>query len=58
MAQKHKHQSINWCALSGFRNVLAHDYLGGIDLSQIWDAVESDLPRLEAAALRPIQQKH
>ncbi|MBE9068808.1 DUF86 domain-containing protein [Leptolyngbya cf. ectocarpi LEGE 11479] len=23
---------INWRALSGFRNVLTHDYLGGIDL--------------------------
>jgi uncharacterized protein with HEPN domain len=38
---------IDWRALSGFRNVLVHDYLGGIDLEQVWDAVEYYLPDLE-----------
>ncbi len=38
---------IDWRALSGFRNVLVHDYLGGIDLAQVWDAVEHYLPDLE-----------
>jgi uncharacterized protein with HEPN domain len=41
---------VDWRALSGFRNVLVHDYLGGIDLERIWDAVELYLPGLEAAA--------
>ncbi|WP_448573711.1 HepT-like ribonuclease domain-containing protein [Trichothermofontia sp.] len=31
---------VDWRALSGFRNVLVHDYLGGIDLERVWDAVE------------------
>jgi uncharacterized protein with HEPN domain len=29
--------------------VLIHDYLGGIDLEQIWGAVEHYLPGLENA---------
>ena len=43
---------IDWRALSGFRNVLAHDYLGGIDLEQVWDAVENYLPALETSVRR------
>jgi uncharacterized protein with HEPN domain len=40
---------VDWRALSGFRNVLVHDYLGGIDLERVWDAVEFYLPGLETA---------
>jgi uncharacterized protein with HEPN domain len=42
-------QKVDWRALSGFRNVLVHDYLGGIDLERVWDAVERYLPGLAAA---------
>lgn len=44
--------SIDWRALVGFRNILVHDYLGGIDLEQIWDAVERYLPELESTLQR------
>ena len=37
---------IDWRSISGFRNVLVHDYLGGIDLDLIWDVIEVDLPEL------------
>ncbi|PSN12933.1 hypothetical protein C7271_23040 [filamentous cyanobacterium CCP5] len=47
---KVKAPEVDWRALSGFRNVLVHDYLGGIDLERIWNAVELDLPGLAAAA--------
>jgi uncharacterized protein with HEPN domain len=40
---------VDWRALSGFRNVLVHDYLGGIDMERVWDAVEFYLPGLEAS---------
>lgn len=40
---------VDWRSLSGFRNVLVHDYLGGIDLERVWDAVEFYLPGLKAA---------
>ena len=40
---------IDWRALSGFRNVLVHDYLDGIDLYRVWDAIENNLPDLQRA---------
>jgi uncharacterized protein with HEPN domain len=40
---------VNWRALSGFRNVLVHDYLNGIDLNRIWDIVNNSLPALKVA---------
>ncbi len=40
---------VDWRALAGFRNVLVHDYLRGIDMERIWDAVENYLPGLEQA---------
>jgi uncharacterized protein with HEPN domain len=39
--------SVDWRALSGFRNVLVHDYLGGISLQRVWDAIENNLPILK-----------
>jgi len=39
---------VDWRALSGFRNILVHDYLGGIDLERL-DAIAHDLPSLEKA---------
>ncbi len=44
--------SIDWRAISGFRNILVHDYLGGIDLELIWQVIEQELPRLKHALLQ------
>lgn len=41
--------NVDWRALAGFRNVLVHDYLGGIDVERVWDAIENYLPELEIA---------
>ena len=43
---KRKNSNISWDDISGFRNVLVHDYLG-IDLDVIWSVVEQELPGLE-----------
>jgi uncharacterized protein with HEPN domain len=40
---------VDWRALSGFRNILVHDYLNGIDLNRIWDIVDNYLPALKKA---------
>ena len=42
---KKSYPEADWKNISGFRNVLVHDYLG-LDLNQIWDIVEKDLPPL------------
>lgn len=40
---------IDWRALSGFRNILVHDYLNGIDNERVWIAIERYLPDLKVA---------
>ena len=42
---KAEHPEINWKAISGFRNILVHNYLG-LDLTQIWVVIENRLPQL------------
>lgn len=43
--------TIPWRAISGFRNVLTHGYLG-LDPEVIWSVVEKDLPDLAQAVVR------
>ncbi len=40
---KAAHPEAPWRELSGFRNVLTHDYLG-LDIERIWGFVENRLP--------------
>ena len=44
---KQQAPNIDWRGLSGFRNVLVHDYLNGIDLERVWNAIANDLPKLQ-----------
>ena len=37
---------IDWRAISGFRNILVHDYLG-VDLDLIWQVIKQELPVLK-----------
>ena len=36
---------VDWRGISGFRNVMVHDYLG-VTLLRVWEVVEQDLPML------------
>ncbi len=45
---KDQHPEVDWRAMSGFRNVLVHDYFG-IDFGIVWAAIERDIPALDAA---------
>lgn len=47
---KLRQPGVDWHALGGFRNVLVHNYLG-VDLEQIWIAIDRDVPGLKAAAI-------
>lgn len=42
---------IPWRAISGFRNILVHDYLG-VDVDAIWQVVAVELAPLQAALAR------
>lgn len=42
---------VPWRAISGFRNIIVHDYLG-VDLDMVWQVVSSDLPLLRAELLK------
>ena len=42
---------VPWRAISGFRNILVHDYLA-IDVDAVWLVVDQELPRLRAALQR------
>lgn len=42
---KERHTEVDWRGLTGFRNILVHDYLG-IDLEIVWALVEQKLASL------------
>lgn len=42
---------IQWRAISGFRNILVHDYLA-IDIDAMWLVVDGELAHLKAAIER------
>lgn len=45
---KENNPEIDWFKISGFRNVLVHDYLG-LDVERVWLILEKDLPTLKTA---------
>lgn len=51
---KSKHTDIPWRLMSGFRDVLIHDY-DGVNLIRVWHIADSDLPivRNKISALLP-----
>jgi len=54
-ASKRRHPEVDWRAISGLRNVLVHDYFE-VDLETIWTIVRRDVPRLERAARRLLEE--
>lgn len=40
-----KYPQVPWAVIVGMRHILVHDYFG-IDLDEVWSAVERDLPSL------------
>jgi uncharacterized protein with HEPN domain len=44
---KAKHQDIPWKEIAGMRDIVIHEYFG-IDNDVVWNAIETDVPRLKA----------
>lgn len=47
--QKANHTNIPWNNISGFRNILVHNYLGEIDAATVTDIVKTQLEPLQVA---------
>lgn len=52
ITSKEKEPDIPWKNMAGMRNILVHDYLGGVDLGTVWIVVENYLPEFELALNR------
>lgn len=50
--------NINWKDISGFRNILVHDYMGDLDYNIVWKVIETKLPELEAAVKKVLEEKY
>ena len=48
---REKYPEIPWKKISGFRDVLIHEYFG-IKISRIWNVIEKDLPDLREKLLK------
>lgn len=53
-ATKESAVEVDWFKIAGFRNVLVHDYLG-IDIEQVWNILEKDLPELKRQVEKLLQ---
>jgi uncharacterized protein with HEPN domain len=54
---RQSHPEIPWRRIAGFRDVLIHDYMG-IDLDEVWNVVEKDLPDLKQKILLIYKRGH
>ncbi|MEQ9483849.1 HepT-like ribonuclease domain-containing protein [Coleofasciculus sp. F4-SAH-05] len=52
---RQSHPQIPWRQMAGFRDVLIHDYMG-LDLNEVWNVVERDLPELKGKILLVLQE--
>ncbi|MBW4532536.1 MAG: DUF86 domain-containing protein [Pleurocapsa minor HA4230-MV1] len=55
---KQQNSDIDWRSISGFRNILVHDYLGGIELDLVWEVVNSYLSNLKEKVETILQEKN
>jgi uncharacterized protein with HEPN domain len=49
-----RHPEVAWKQISGFRDVIVHDYIG-LQLEQIWATIEQSLPVLKAQITQILQ---
>ena len=55
--RKQSHPEVDWLALSGFRNVLVHDYLG-VDYERVWNIIVNDLSPLKRSLIIMLEENN
>lgn len=50
-----RNQDIPWADIVGLRNILVHQYFG-IDIKQVWENAELDMPVLKARIREILQE--
>lgn len=50
---KDRHAEVPWAQIVALRNILVHEYFG-LNLDQVWNMTQRDLPRLEEQARRAL----
>jgi uncharacterized protein with HEPN domain len=53
-AAKAAQPEVEWRTVAAFRNVLVHEYLG-VDLDEVWQIVQRDVPDLKRAILAMLE---
>ena len=54
-SSKMRHPDVDWRGISGLRNVLVHSYFE-VDFETIWIIIQRDLPALEGAVRRLLEE--
>ncbi len=52
---RQNYPDVPWRQIAGFRDVLMHDYMG-LDLDEVWNVVERNLPDLKSKILLILQE--
>ena len=53
---KQKHPVVDWRGLSGFRNILVHEYLG-VDLEIVWELIDQKLKSLSSVVDNELKRR-